>query len=132
MPQVESPTNKLYAAAGRAIAGDTHDAATHIALEKGSMAAYDETTNACSSEATESGLARAAATVTHENTAVTDDTTQATKTFTAGVSATIKGFMVMTAASNGNALMWCAFASDQNLEASDQLTTTGKMQFKKD
>jgi hypothetical protein len=133
MPQVESPTIKLYAAAGRAIAGDTHDAATHIALDKGSMAAFDETTNAPASEASEDGLTRAAATVTHEDGSVTDDTTKATHEFTCGATPTaIKGFLVMTATPAGNALMWCAFAADQNLENGDKLTCTGNMKFKKD
>jgi|GEM_PF-2725480 len=133
MPQVQSPTNKLYAACGIAIAGGANDAATHIALDKGSMAAFDETTNAPASEATEDGLTRAAATVTTETTTVTDDTTKATHEFTCGATpTTIKGFLVMTASPDGNCLMWCAFASDQNLENGDKLTCTGNMQFKKD
>jgi hypothetical protein len=133
LPQVESPTNKAYAAVGLALAGGAHDAMTHIALEKGSLAAYDETTNAPVSEASEDGLTRAAATVTTETTTVTNDTAQATHEFTCGaVSTTIKGFFVMTATPAGNALMWCAFASDQNLENGDKLTCTGKIKAKKD
>jgi hypothetical protein len=137
MAQVTKPTQKLYIAAALAIQGGAHDAATHICLDKASMAAFAETTNAAGSEASESGLARAAATVTvttgtAPNNGI-NNVCQALKAFTCGVTPTaVYGFLVMTATPAGNCLMWCAFASVQNLENGDILTCTGKMEFQKE
>lgn len=127
MAQVESPTNKHYNKVAALMAA----LSLWIALDKGSMASCDEATNAPVTEATESGLARASATVSQETTSVTGDTMKATKTFTAGEAATITGFHVMSASESGDDYGWCAFNASQALEANDQLVCTENFQYKK-
>lgn len=137
MAQTQKPTQKLYVAAAAAISGGAHDAATHIALDKGAISGGSETTNAPISEASESGLTRAAATVdvttgTAPNNGISN-VTRATHEFTCGATPTaITGFLVMTATPAGNCLMWCSFAATQNLENGDKLTPTGKMEFQRE
>ena len=132
MAQVDSPTAKVYAACAAAIKGDSHDSITHICLDEASMAAFDEDSNAAGTECVVSGLARAAATLSLSTTTKTNDTVEATKVFTAGGAATIKGALAMSAAAAGNCLSWCKLNSDYVMAIGEQVQPTFKLQFKKD
>jgi len=124
---VKSPTNKHYTKIASLMAA----LSLWIALDKGSMGTMNEATNAPATEASETGLTRAAATVSSQTTTVTGDTMRATKTFTAGTTATITGFHVMSAASGGDDYGWGKFNSPQPLEQNDQLICTANFQYKK-
>lgn len=132
MAQTQSPTNKLYAAVSTWLqAGATGDQPNFIALEKGSMATFDATTNAPASEATEAGLTRAAATVTLQTTTTTNDTARSVKTFTCGGTATtVTGFEIMSTSTAGNCLGWCYFAAGIPLASGDTLACTMDIQSK--
>lgn len=132
MAQVDKPTNKLYAAAAKAIKGDTHDSFVAICMEQASMAGYTEATNAPSTECAVSGLTRTAVTPTLATISVADDQVIAALTSTAGAGATVTGFFVMSNSTvgQGNALEWCAFNAAQPLENTDVIVNTGKVQFK--
>jgi hypothetical protein len=132
MAQVDSPTTKHYQALALAMKGDAHDAVTHICLDKASMAAFDEDSNAAGSEATESGLARAAATLSLQTTTKANDTLRATKTFTAAAGATCYGALAMSATPAGNCMGWSAWAASQAIAIGDQVVQTFNWQYKKD
>lgn len=83
MGNVSSPTAFTYLAVGTS---NTAESATHTALQ---------------AEITDSGLARAAATVTRSTTTVTNDTLQLDKTWTASGSKTVEEIGVFNAASSG-------------------------------
>lgn len=130
MAQTQSPTIKLYRGAAEAIKGAvSFSKFTHIALDTGNMGAFTDETNALASECSVGGLTRAAATITNETTVHTNDTVQAYYQFTASGSANITGFGVFDAGSNGNLMMWCAFAATLELQSNDKLACTGRAQF---
>ena len=120
MAQTQKPTQKYYVKMAALIEAVNH----WIGLDTGSMAAFDETTNALASECGVSGLARAAATMSLQLTNIANDTSRASKVFTAGGAATITGFGVFSAVSSGDMWGWCSFAASQALQTSDQLTCT--------
>lgn len=77
----------------------------------------------------ESGLTIQDATVTAEDTTVTDDTCQATYTFTAGATATCKG-AAMCNDDNDAIFMLACWEADINLEDPDTIAPTLGLQFR--
>lgn len=132
MAQVEKPTYKLYIACANAIKGDSYDKFVAIALEKGDMSGFTEASTAPATEATESGLARAAGTVSLEAATATNDTVKIAHEFTAGAAATITGMwsMAATATAITTGLEWCQFASSHAMASGDKVACTLKAQFK--
>ncbi len=126
MAEGTSPTNKLYTKVGGLLAA----LSLWIALDKGDMAALDETTNAPVSEATESGVARAAATVTNPQTTVIGDTLQAYKSFAVNATVALTGAHVMSAAAVGDDYQWHRWAATANVIAGDTVNETLKIQSK--
>jgi hypothetical protein len=125
----KSPTNKLYKTSAYYL---TTYSTIHIALEMGSMAAYSSTTNALVGESTYGGLVRAAATLSQIETATTDDTCRATKTFTcSATSATIIGHVCTSTASTVtyDMLSWYYYAAAVPLTTGDTLTCTNDHQY---
>jgi len=114
-------------------AGETASAWTHIALGEStgqvaaSTALADEivTADAC-------GLEKKAATVTTETTTITDDTIQATATFTATGTRTVTEAGVFNSAteSAGDMLMYGELSPQAAMVSGDQLTVTLKVQIK--
>lgn len=125
----KSPTNKLYAKLANLLAA----VSLWIGLDTGSMAAYDATTNAATTECADTGLARASATVSQVTTTVTNDTCRVTKTFTKGSSSpatsTINGHIVMSASSSGDMYSWCYYSNPAVLSDTDQLICTSDHQM---
>lgn len=126
MAEGSSPTNKLYAKIAGLLAGQN----AWIALDKGDMSAFSATTNAPASEATESGVARAAATVSNVTTTVTNDTCRWYKSFSVGATVTLKGALVMSADSNGDCWAWHRWAGDANVQSGDTINETIDCQSK--
>lgn len=122
MAEASSPTNKLYAKIGALLAG----VGAWIALDKGDMSAFDATTNALASEATESGVARAAATVTNETTTIAGDSCQWYKSFAVGATVGLTGAGVMSASGSGDMWAWHRWPATVNAISGDTINETIK------
>lgn len=103
----------------------TPAAFTYLALGTGTTAAA-VTDTALQSELTDTGLARAAATMSRVTTNVANDTTQLVKTWTATGSKAITECGVLNAASTGILLGRQVFSAI-NTATSDQVTVTYKI-----
>lgn len=79
-------------------------------------------------EITDSGLERAAATVSRTTTTVTNDTLQLTKTWTASGSKTVEEIGIFNASSAGT-MLGRALTTSKILVSGDQLVATYKVQF---
>jgi hypothetical protein len=122
MAEASSPTNKLYLAKAKAMqAGESFDRPLYIALDKGDMSAFDASTNAPASEATEDGVARAAAILTLQQTTIANDTCRVYKSFSVGASVPLTGALAMSAESEGNALAWHRWAATANVQSGDTI-----------
>lgn len=132
MAQDQDPTVLLYAACAKAIKGDSYSKFVAICLEKGDMSGFTEASTAPATEATESGLSRAAGTLSLETTTKTDDTVVINHEFTAGAGATITGMwsMIATATATVDGLEWCKFADSHAMASGDKVDCTLKSQFK--
>jgi len=100
---------------------------TYLALGTGSTAA-DATDTALETEITDSGLARAAATVSYEDTTTTGDTLQLVKAFTATGSKTVTEIGILNASSSG-VLGGRVVKTGVPLEADDIYTVTYSIQL---
>ena len=100
---------------------------TYIAVGTDSTAvAVTDTT--LTAEITDTGLERAAGTVSRVTTTVTNDTYQITKTWTATGSKTIEEVGVFNAASDGTMLSH-ALTTSKAVESGETLTATYKLKF---
>jgi len=121
-------TNVSFAVfAGLAGAVDTQTAFTYLALGTGTTAAA-ATDTALETEITDSGLARAGATVTRETTTLTNDTLQLDYTWTASGSKAVTEAGALNAASVGvlaGRQVFTALAA----ESSDTIQITYKFKF---
>ena len=120
MAEASSPTNKLYGKIGTLLAA----VGAWIALDKGDMAAFDATTTALASEATESGVARAAATVSNETITVAGDTCKWTKSFSVGATVALTGAGVMSASGSGDMWAWHRWPATVNAISGDTVVET--------
>jgi len=124
-------TNKTFLAKALAMqAGTGFDRPLYVALDKASMASLDATSNALGSEATESGVARAAATLSLQQTTIANDTCRVYKSFAVGATVTIYGAGAFTAASNGNMMAFHEWPSPVNLISGDTVNETMDLQDK--
>jgi len=134
MAEGSSTTNKAYAAAALWFqAGTGGDRPVGICLDSGSMAAFDETTNAPTDETGESGLTRAEATLTIEDSSGDlNDICQCYHKWTAGEDASITGSEGMsTSTTGGNMLWWHRWAATlSGLASGDTIEETVQLQFK--
>jgi hypothetical protein len=113
------------------VAGEGASAVTSVCCIKTSCTADESQTESGITKSTESGLTVADAdSVKSSKTTVDNDTVELDHKFTAGASATVKGFGIFN---DEDDVLYgiCCFAADQNLESSDTLTVEMKMQFKK-
>lgn len=115
-----SGTVKLMAKAAGLLAGQN----AWIGFDKGSMDSFTVNTNALTLEATETGVARAAATVTNITTTVAQDTTRWTTTFTVGASVTLMGAGLLSANAAGDLRAWHRWAGAVNTQSGDTITQT--------
>lgn len=135
MAQEQSPTKLGYIELAKLGAKETAVGWSHIALGGATFTCdtdFNQFGAGGANECDGSGLARAAATMTTEETTITDDTIQAIHQFTSAVTDDVYGFAVYNHATKGQGdpLMVCKFASAQSLESGDKLTCTGKAQIK--
>lgn len=92
-------------------------------------AAFAATDTTLGTEIADSGLARAAATVTQQTTTVANDTLQYAKTFTASGSKAVSEAGVLDAASAGNMYGRTVLSSVRNVVSGDTLSVTYKTIF---
>jgi hypothetical protein len=124
-------TNKEFVAKALAMqAGTGFDRPLYMALDKASMSGLDATSNALGSEATETGVARAATTLTIVQTTVTGDTCRCYKSYSVGATVTIYGAGVFNAVSTGNMLAFHEWAALANLISGDTVNETIDLQDK--
>lgn len=114
-------TAKGKEAAQKLLTGQSANAMTYIALGTGSPAA-----NALGAEITDSGLQRAAATISTSTTTTTNDTAELTKTFSATGSKAVTEEGILDAASSGNMGASQSFSA-VNLVSGDSLQITHKL-----
>ncbi len=112
------------------LAAVTSALGTTFWLEVGTgTTAYGRTQTALVTPVTDSGLARAAATVTRQTTTVANDTLQGTKTWTASGSKTIGEVGWFDAASTGNMYARSALSATRALTSGDTYSVTFKLIF---
>ena len=131
MGQTQSPTNEGYGELGKLAAGELASAFKSVCCLKTSCTADETQTSAGVTKCTESGLTLVNAdSVKSSKTTVDNDTVEVDHVFTAGASATVKGF---GAWNDDDDVLYgiCCFAADIPLESSDTLTVELKNQFKK-
>jgi hypothetical protein len=131
MAQTESPTNEGYGELGKLAAGESASKVKSVCCLKTSCTADETQTSSGVTKSTESGLTLVdATTVKSVKTTVDNDTVQVDHVFTAGASATVKGFGVWN---DDDDVLYslCCFAADVVMASSDTLTVQMKMQFKK-
>lgn len=131
MAQTESPTNEGYGELGKLVAGELATEVESVCCIKTICTADESQTAAGITKSTESGLTIANAdTVKSSKTTVDNDTVELDHVFTAGATATVKGFGIFN---NDDDVLYgiCCFASDVAMENTDTLTVEMKMQFKK-
>ena len=124
------PCNAGFTELAKLGAGEAADAWTHIELGTGTGQGASDT--ALAAAITDSGLERAAATMTTETTTVTDDTIQAYKVFTATGTKTVAEAGVFNHATTGNGdmLMVGDLSPAAAMVSGDTLTLTLKCQIK--
>ncbi len=126
-------TNKLFVAKALAMqAGTGFDRPLYMALDKSAMTALDATSTLLGSEATESGVARAATTLTVQTTTVTGDTCRCYKSYAVNATVSIYGggvFSVVTA-NTANMLAFHEWAAVANVIAGDTINETIDLQEK--
>ncbi len=125
MAEGSSGTQKLWVKGASLLAGQ----GAWVALDKGNMDAFSATTNALATEATETGVARKAATVTNVTTAVTNDTTQWQAVFNVGATVSITGAGVLSASAAGDLWAWHRWPAVVNAISGDTITQTFKCQM---
>jgi hypothetical protein len=124
-------TNKLFAAKALAMqAGAGFDRPLYVALDKAAMSGLDATSNALGSEATESGVARAAATLSLQTTTVANDTCRVYKSFAVGATVSIYGAGAFSATPGGNMQAFHEWPAVVNLVAGDTVNETIDLQDK--
>lgn len=96
---------------------------TYVAVGTGTTA-FSSSQTALVAEVVDSGLARAAATVTNETTTLTGDTMRWVKTWTASGSKTIGEVGVFNASSSGEMLERYVLAATRALTSGDTFTLT--------
>ena len=131
MAQVQVATNEAYGEMGRLIAGLAANAVKSVICLKTACCALEACVAANLTNATESGLTIADATITAVTTAVVNDTVQLDHSFNAQASATIKGFACFED-NNTFAMGICCFAADVPLEVNDLLNVQFKWAISKD
>lgn len=100
---------------------------TYIAVGTSSTAvAVTDTT--LGAEITDSGLQRASATISRTTTTVTNDTYQATKTFSVTGTKTVQEIGIFNASSGGT-LLSHALSGAKSVESGDELTATYTLKF---
>jgi len=137
MAQTQSPTNEGYAEIAKVVSSVTTAMAAggsgveSVCCLKTTCTADEDQTSAGVTKCTESGLTLANAdSVKSSKTTVDNDTVELDHVFTAGESATVKGFGIWN--DDDDVLFaLCCFAADVAMQASDTLTVEMKMQFKK-
>jgi len=137
MAQEQSPTKLGYVCLAKLGAGTGGAAWSHIGCAGATFTCDEDFSQFGASGADEiaaNGFARAAATMTTEQTTIANDTIQATHQFTATGSQDVYGFAVFNNATKGQGdpLLSCKFAAVQSMQTDDKLTCTGKCQIKKD
>ncbi len=131
MAQTQSPTNEGYGELGKLVSGEAATEVESVCCIKTSCTADESQTAVGITKCTESGLTLANATsVKSSKTTVDNDTVEVDHVFTAGESATVKGFGIFN---NDDDVLYalCCFAADVAMESSDTLTVEMKLQFKK-
>lgn len=131
MAQTQSPTNEGYGELGKLVSGEVATEVESVCCIKTSCTADESQTAVGITKCTESGLTLVnATTVKSSKTTVDNDTVELDHVFTAGESATVKGFGIFN---NDDDVLYalCCFAADVAMESSDTLTVEMKMQFKK-
>lgn len=124
-------TNKVFVAKALAMqAGTGFDRPLYLALDKASMAGLDATSNALGTEATESGVARTASTLSVQTTTVTGDTCRVYKSFAVNATVGIYGAGAFNASSTGNMLAFHEWPALVNLIAGDTVNETIDLQDK--
>jgi hypothetical protein len=124
-------TNKLFLAKALAMqAGTGFDRPLYLALDKAAMGSLDATSNALGTEATESGVARASATLTLQQTTIANDTCRVYKSFSVGATVGIYGAGAFNAASTGNMLAFHEWPALVNLISGDTVNETIDLQDK--
>ena len=131
MSQTQSPTNEGYGELGKLVAEELATGVQSVCCLKTTCTADETQTSAGVTKSTESGLTLVDAdSVKSSKTTVDNDTVELDHVFTAGESATVKGFGIWN---NDDDVLYgiCCFAADVPMESSDTLTVEMKMQFKK-
>jgi hypothetical protein len=131
MVQTQSPTNEGYGELGKLVSGEAATAVKSVCCLKTSCTADETQTSSGVTKCTESGLTLVNAdSVKSSKTTVNNDTVELDHVFTAGASATVKGFGIWN---DDDDVLYgiCCFAADVAMESSDTLTVEMKMQFKK-
>ena len=118
-------TWKGWAKAAGLLAG----ASGWTALDKAAMGAYTAATNALTTEATESGVARAASTVSNVTTTQTNDTTRFYKSFAVGATVALTGAGIFSAATAGDMWAFHEWPATVNAVSGDTINETIDMQF---
>lgn len=122
-------TNKLFVAKALAMqAGTGFDRPLYVALDKATMGSLTAASNALGTEATESGVARAASTLSVVTTVVTGDTCRCYKSFSCLATVGIYGAGVFNAASTGNMLAFHEWSGLVSLVSGDTVNETVDLQ----
>lgn len=132
MAQTQSTTNQGYGETGKLMAGEVATPYKSVVLIDTSCTADETQTYAGISKCVATGLGITnATTVESKQTTVANDTVHLNHTFTAGASATIKGFGVCN--DDDDVLFaLCCFNADVALESGDTLEVDMEVQFKAD
>jgi hypothetical protein len=131
MAQTQSPTNEGYGELGKFVSGEAATVVKSVCCLKTTCTADETQTSAGVTKSSESGLTLVDAdTVASSKTTVDNDTVQLDHKFTAGATATVKGFGIWN---DDDDVLYalCCFNADVALESGDTLTVQMKMQFKK-
>lgn len=125
------PNVAFGALSGLAGGVDAQTAFSYLALGTGdtAFAAANTTLGTEITVGTDSGLVRAAATVSRVTTTQTNDTVQFAKTFTAAATTTVKEVGVFNASSSGVMLSRIVLTTPRALEANFTYTLTQKVKF---
>src|SRR3990167_6726466 len=100
-----------------------------LALDKAAMGGYTAATNALTTEASESGVARASATVSNVTTTQTNDTTRFYKSFSVLATVSITGAGVFSASTAGDMWAFHEWAASVPVVSGDTINETIDLQF---
>ena len=106
---------------------------TYITCDKGALAtiaAFTDANNAPVSEEVANGFSRQSGTHSLVQTTIANDTAQIYYLYTCNTNTTINGHEVMSAATNGNMLGYCAYNASQPMQTNDTLNAIMQFQVK--